>query len=83
MQDQITTMERREENLSRRLEEANQSWEDLEKRLQEAESQAEDARQKALVAEEKARANTLSHYIISALNSRKRRGKDEDDKDQT
>ena len=80
-QERIAVLERKEESLSNRLEEVNRSWENLELRLQDTEKQVEDARQKVLAAEERAKANTLSHYIISALNGRKRRNGNDEDKD--
>lgn len=81
-QERIAALERREESLNQRIEDANRSWEDLEQRLQDTEKQVEEAREKALAAEEKARANTLSHYIISALSGRKRRNGNEDGRDE-
>ena len=81
-QERIAALEQREESLKQRIEDANRSWEDLEQRLQDTEKQVEEAREKALAAEEKARANTLSHYIISALSGRKRRNGNEDDRDE-
>lgn len=70
---QIDALSKLKDKLERQLMETNESWELLEKKLAETEKEAQQAKAVAKAAKDRAEANTLSHYIISALNERKRR----------
>ena len=61
------------EELESQLQELKEAKELLEKKLADTEKEAVQAKSEAKAANDRAEANTLSHYIVSALKERKRR----------
>ena len=70
---QIESLSRSKAELERQLLEANAARAQLEQQLSETLEEVRNAKEREQAANERADANTLSHYIISALNERKRR----------
>lgn len=76
----IEELSRIRAELERQLEKANAARARLEQQLTETQREAQAAKEREQAANERADANTLSHYIISALNERKRRNEAERDR---
>ena len=78
---------RDEEELRKHLEEklaqANEAWERLEKKLSETENELMLAKEQAQAEKLRADANTLSHYILSALQNRKGKASKTEEADNT
>ena len=70
---QIDSLSRMKEELESQLQELKEAKELLEKKLADTEKEAVQAKSEAKAANDRAEANTLSHYIVSALKERKRR----------